>query len=374
VVTTDQNQKSDVFLYDVTKDTVSLVSRTPEGKSGNDASFSPSISADGRYVAFASVAKDLVPGMKQGSNTNASQIFLFDRETKQVTLVSAKSDGTPGNLSSVDPVISGNGKVIAYTSEAYNLAHFDQNLVADVLRYDISTGQTTLVSNRSDGTQSNGPSEEPSLSYDGRYVSYTSYGSNLVANDTNNAADVFLYDAQAGYPSTFPTLVSVQSNGSVFDAASRTSFISKDGFRVTFLTRFQDSGQNATGYQNVFLRDVQAGQTTRVSGTSSGGYPNGDSQMGVIAGAGGYIVFSSNSCDMGGAGAGSKHEGIYLYDVASGTIWQVSQAADGAAPDGDCTNPSISGDGSLIAFESTATNLAAEATTAVKRIFVAKKQ
>jgi Tol biopolymer transport system component len=164
------------------------VSVKSNGTEGNGNSGSPSISRTGRYVAFVSAASNLVAG-----DTNArDDVFVRDRSTGKTKRVSVKSDGKQGNGDSEDPSISADGRFVAFESGASNLVAGDTNDAFDVFVRDRVGRKTTRVSVKSNGKQANGTSFNPSISADGRYVAFWSGASNLVAGDTNDAQDVFV--------------------------------------------------------------------------------------------------------------------------------------------------------------------------------------
>ena len=169
----------------------------------------PSISADGRYVVFESAADNLVPG----DTNDHSDVFVHDRQTGETSRVSVASDGTEGNGQSDEPSISADGRYVAFASEASNLVPGDTNHNYDILLHDRQTGETVRVSVASDGTEGNGHSIEPSISSDGQYVAFTSWASNLVPGDTNDAWDVFVHDRETGET----VRVSLASEGSQTD-------------------------------------------------------------------------------------------------------------------------------------------------------------
>jgi Tol biopolymer transport system component len=169
-----------------------------DGTQGNGLSYYPSISADGRYVAFGSGASNLAPG----DTNNERDVFLHDRESGATTRVSVASDGAQGNSRSGAPAISADGRYVAFGSGASNLAPGDTNNAWDVFLHDRQSGATTRVSVASDGTQGNNDSVQfyPVISADGRYVSFESGASNLAPGDTNNAWDVFLHERSPESP------------------------------------------------------------------------------------------------------------------------------------------------------------------------------
>ena len=170
------------------------ISLSSEGLQGNETSGLPSISADGRYVAFASYASNLVAGDTNGS----FDIFLHDRQTGETKRVSVTSSGTQGNGSSMDPCLTADGRYILFRSDASNLVSGDTNDRTDVFLHDNQTGETKRVSVTSSGTQGNGNSSYYHLSRDGRFVAFSSTSSNLVTGDTNGKVDIFLHDTQFG--------------------------------------------------------------------------------------------------------------------------------------------------------------------------------
>jgi len=166
------------------------VSVDSSGIQGNDHSTNPALSSDGRYVAFRSDATNLVAGDTNGYY----DVFVHDRQTGITTRVSVGSSGIQGNDSSFPPAISADGRYVAFRSDATNLVAGDTNGDYDVFVHDRQTGITTRVSVDSSGTESNSYSDDPALSSDGRYVAFKSWATNLVAGDTNERSDIFIRD------------------------------------------------------------------------------------------------------------------------------------------------------------------------------------
>ena len=190
----DTNGYSDVFVRDRGTDTTELISVSTAGVQGNGRSEVPAISLDGRYVAFQSLATNLVAG-----DTNGRQdIFVRDRETGTTTLVSKNSSGGAGNYNSGTPAISADGRYVAFFSSATNLVSGDTNGYSDVFVHDRQTGTTSRVSVSTAGVQGNSNSLDAFISPDGRYVGFYSDASNLVANDTNGRLDIFVRDLVKG--------------------------------------------------------------------------------------------------------------------------------------------------------------------------------
>jgi Tol biopolymer transport system component len=212
----DTNGKRDVFVYDLLTRTTSRVSVDSEGRQANGPSFGPVISADGRFVAFESAATNLVPGDTNGF----SDIFVRDLTAGTTTRVSVDSAGRQANGKSFRPVISADGRHVAFESVATNLVPGDTNGLSDVFVRDLMTGKTTRVSVDSVGRQANGPSSSAAISADGRFVAFESDATNLVVGDTNGKRDVFVYDLLTRTTSRVSVdLAERQANGPSFNAA-----------------------------------------------------------------------------------------------------------------------------------------------------------
>ena len=203
LVSNDTNAKTDIFLYDRTTLNITRISVASDGTEANGNNFGASISADGRYIAYSSAANNLVAN----DNNNTSDIFVYDRDTKQTTRISIASNGTEGNASSFSPSISSDGRYITYISAASNLVANDTNFENDTFVYDRNTQQTTRVSIAGNGTQANSSSSSPSISADGRYIAFDSLANNLVSNDTNSNRDIFVYDRSSTFNIISPNLV-----------------------------------------------------------------------------------------------------------------------------------------------------------------------
>jgi len=184
----DTNGRYDIFLRDRQTDTTTRLSVSSAGTQGNDSSLAPSISADGRYVVFESDASNLVPGDTNGRY----DIFLRDRQTGTTTRLNVSSTGTQGNGVSGRPSISADGRYVAFNSDASNLVPGDTNGRNDIFLRDRQTGTTTRLSVSSTGVQGDGHSYDPFISADGRYVAFNSHATTLVPGDTNGKQDIFL--------------------------------------------------------------------------------------------------------------------------------------------------------------------------------------
>ena len=195
----DTNEAMDIFVRDRVTGTTSLVSVSSKGVQGNDYSFKPAVSADGRYVAFRSWADNLVADDTNGT----TDVFVRDRMTGKTTRVNVSSTGLQGNGNDEDDyfndfrshiAISADGRYVAFSTNASNLVTGDTNGIEDVFVRDRMTGKTTLVSVSSTGVQGVSSGYFPEINADGRYVVFESDADNLVPRDTNGDPDVFARD------------------------------------------------------------------------------------------------------------------------------------------------------------------------------------
>jgi Tol biopolymer transport system component len=184
----DRNGVPDVYVRVRSAGKTRRVSISSAGAQGNDRSRDAAVSANGRFVAFASQATNLVGGDSNG----VPDVFVRDRLLGKTRRVSISSVEAQGNAGSVAPAISADGRYVAFYSRATNLVGGDTNGSIDVFVRDRSAGTTRRVSVRFDGTQANGRSLYPQIAGSGRYVDFISNATNLVDGDTNGSLDVFL--------------------------------------------------------------------------------------------------------------------------------------------------------------------------------------
>lgn len=257
----DTNGVSDVFVWDRETGVTERVSVSTAGAESDSPSYGAAISGDGRYVAFTSCATNLIAGDTNG----VSDVFVHDRQTGGTTRVSVSSAGGEASGSSYSPSISADGRYVAFVSDATDLGAGDTNGVADIFVRDLQLGVTSRISVASDGGQANGLSRQPSISVDGRYVCFESDASTLVAGDTNGVCDIFLHDrntgttrrisvapsgAQADGPSREPRISSYGLRIAFVSEASNLVAGETNGSANVFLAAFvpvQQGGSGATG-------------------------------------------------------------------------------------------------------------------------------
>lgn len=320
----DRNGYSDIFLYDLHTDEIELISKGIGGYQTDEDNIWPNISADGRYVVYSSRASNLVvddtklPGQRY-------DLYVYDRVsgvTERVSKNNAREeiDGNPLAAS-----ISANGRFIAFSSNARNLVLGDTNLTSDVFVHDRVRDVTERVSVASDGTEGNGGSgisHGPSISDDGRFVAFDSQASNLVPHDTNTASDVFVHDRLLGTTER----VSVSSYGEQADPRR--------------------------------LPTQTSGSYLPLPGSMS---PDGR-----------YIVFASDAGNLGTVGANTPFS-LFLHDRHTGRTEAMSLSSEGVPGNGTTDDGVVNADGSLVVFESVATNLVADDTNTDSDIFTRER-
>jgi Tol biopolymer transport system component len=256
-----------LYVQDSVAGTMTLVDDSPQGKdSGLTGMAVPSVSADGRVVVFDAGDSDLVPN----DNNRFADVFLRDLAAGTTEIISARTPELPsvaGDASSElwPQALSGDGRFLVFSSGAANLVDGDTNGFIDVFVRDLVGGSNILVSTSLASDGADGPSADPAMSSDGRYVAFDSSADNLVTGDTNQAWDVFVRDLQTGTT----VLASVDADGT--GPGNRDSFLSgfsANGRYVLFqsLSNNLASGGSVRG-ENLFWRDLQAGKTYALTST-----------------------------------------------------------------------------------------------------------
>ncbi|MET0623308.1 MAG: hypothetical protein ABW250_10040, partial [Pyrinomonadaceae bacterium] len=280
--------------------------------------------------------------------------------TEFVELVSANAAGTgAGNNHSTLPQTSADGRFVVFTSDASDLVADDANGETDVFVRDLQTDTTRLVSVNAAGTGSgNGPSRLASLTPDGRFVIFQSEADDLVANDANGKADVFVRDLQLDTT----TLVSVNSAGTgSADADSQPGFFTPDGRYAVFTSAAGDLVAGVGGNQivNVFRRDLQTGATVCVSVNAAG--TNGGNAASTAEGVtpdGRFVLFRSLASDIVANDTNGTASDIFRRDLQTGTTALASVNSSGTGSGSAASdNGVMSDDGQVVAFESVATDL-----------------
>jgi len=378
--------------------TTTIVSVAADGGALNaPTSTNPSVSANGRYVVFTSAATNAMTGYVHDGGNVEGDVFLRDRVDGTTTLVSAKfgskTDG--GNLISRNPVISGDGKFVAFQSQARNLVEnfVDGGLAGDFDVYvrDLAKGTTSLVSVSKTSTPAapkggNDDSDRPSISYDGNIIAFSSNASDLFTGFVPGAAtrNVFVRDRAAGTTA----LVSADATNPLKGGDVDTKFflnemsVSADGKKVAFdsldTTLVKNFVKNNTASDtDVYQRDLATATTSLVSGKggSNASGANGDSSAPSSSMDGRLIAFQSKATDLFTGfvdkNAASAND-VFVRDMEAGTFTLVSHstAAATTGANNESLTPSISGDGRMVAFISTATDFGAGTASAFYDVYV----
>jgi len=387
--------------------TTTLASRASGlANSANGYNDNPAISSDGRYVAFASDATNLV-----ATDTNAARdIFLYDNQTTTVRLLSKSQQGVQGNAASNNPAISGDGRWVAFSSDATNLVIGDTNLYSDIFAVDTVTGMVTRISVSSAGAQSNGASFKPAISQDGRYVVFESTATNLIPGVVRSIAVVaggsgYLVPptvtisgggattaaiASANIDSTGKvTSITIASGGLGYTSAPTVAIAGGGGVGAVATASVTPAVGTAPGTSHIYLRNrdvvgngvfdtVGNTETTLVDLTPGGVPGNGASIQAAISVDGSRIAFSSkaNNLVAPATTAGRQHVYTRAVSYAGGSAvlgaTTLVSVRGGTAAEGnaDSQTPALSADGHWLAFASLASNLVANDTNGISDIFV----
>lgn len=332
-----------VYVRDTRAGTTASVSVRANG-TVDDLADTPAISADGRFIAFVSDDPQLVPG----GNANFYQVFLRDLTSNVTTRVSSKPNGNQGTDDSGLPSLSADGRYIAFESDSPGLVTADRNETTDVFVRDRVTGVMQRVSLLSTGAEADLGGEEPSISADGRMVAFTSFDS-LVPADTNAFTDVYVRDRVANTT----TLVSLRTSGTVPNGHSGTPAISGNGRYVTFVSAATDMDGIADTNEatDVFVRDLQTGTTSRASRSSDDSLAHGAASAASISAEGRYVSYQSTAADAV-TGDTNGESDAFVYDRSLNTTQRVSTDQNGAQLALGATRPVISADGQTVAFAS----------------------
>lgn len=356
LVVNDTNNVRDIFVHDTVTGETTRVSVDSAGNQADAASNVPSLSGDGRYVAFCSGATNLVDNDDNG----LIDVFVHDRDTGKTTRVSVASDGSQAVTRAsgcggaycwsglLD--ISADGRAICFRSHAYDLVVGDQNEYADIFVHDQTTGETTRVSIDSLGNEADDYSSECAISANGRYVAFASRADNLAPIDPESGGNVFVHDRESGQT----TLVNVDPMGVPGDGpASGAPSISATGRYVAF----QSSASNlvpddTNGYADIFIHDRDTGENVRVSVDSEGNEVEGvyyRTMAHTMSDDGRYVIFTSSYPFV--PNDENSNYSLFLHDSLTGVTSLATVAYDGSPiDDGWSLDSAISADGRYVAF------------------------
>ncbi len=315
-----------IYLWDAQTGMNVLVSSNLDNSGpANGFCDAPVVSFNGRYVAFVSSATNLVANTLNGD----WHVYLRDTQGHTTELIDADTNGVGAGVNpAMTPALSAGGSVVAFDSA--NLLPDNRHLNDNVFARDLTAGATGLISARHPALPSptsDGVSDLTpfSVSANGRFVAFYSDADDLVLNDTNGCGDVFVRDLIAGAN----ILVSVNTNGNATgDGLSTDPAISSNGQYVVFTSSADNLVAGGTNAQNVYVRDLQAGTTALVSVSTNGINPgNGDSFLPVISADGRYVLFHSKASNLATGSLGNGIENLFFRDLQAGTTYTLTSAA-----------------------------------------------
>lgn len=366
LVTNDSNGEGGVFLRDLQADATLRVSLGQNGAEGNGGSDSPSISADGRFVAIRSEATNLVDGDTNGRE----DIFVRDRELNTTERVNVSSSGVQAEFASERPSISADGRFVAFLSRATTLVPGDNSGRTHAYLHDRSTHTTQRVTVSSAGTIANDHCFSAIVSPDGRLVGFSTTAANLVADDTNGHSDVFVRDHVAGTT----VRVSVSPSGDQANDGSGMHGLSADGRYLVFTSGASNLVPGGVGSAGgVFVRDLILRTNELVSLTADGSHPNNGVFSPSISGNGRFVAFASTSSNMV-PGDPAVDTDLYVFDRDTDTIEWVTQnfVAPRTGFSQTSAHSALNADGRYLAFSSHLRNLVAADTNEARDVFVAE--
>lgn len=370
-VAKDTNGLRDVFVVDRTAGTIRRISDPPGPAQADGESHSPALSADGRWLAFVSRARNLVDGFAPAREA----IYVADLASGAITPITIGTGGGACGGSSASPNLSADGRFVVFESSANDLVPGDRDDLADVFLHDRDADadgvfdepgavRVQRISVAPDGSPADGPSSQPDVSADGRRISFLSLAKNLRAGaPLSGAAQAWVYDRDAGAL----LLASADEAGNPATSDASAARLSADGRFAAFATAAALLSDDANGAGDVYVRDLERGSSERASLTPSGGEDGAASGSPSLSGDGRFVAFATGSTRLFPAGGGAPR--ILVWDRLTDTNELASVSEAGQPADAAAVDPRIAADGRTVAFVSAATNLLPDA-NGVADVFV----
>jgi hypothetical protein len=360
LVPNDSNGRSDVFVRDQQTGAIELISTNSAGEQGNSLSYVPDISRDGRFASFESGASNLVPGASAFIH-----VYLRDRQTGITTLVGADSP-TIIAAGQSESALSGDGRYVVFAAGVRG-PNFE--LRNDCYVFDAETNVTQPLYTRSFGPDSTTfYCDSTSISEDGRFIAFRSDAPNIVSGDTNGREDIFLTDRLSGTTER----VNLRATG---EQSASTTFpgtsLSDDGRFVTFHAVARDFIPTDSGVfsVSVLVKDRATSGLARASIAVSGAAPNDSSLASSMSGDGRFVAFMSRATNLV-AGDSNNAADVFIRDLQAGVTARVSVAADGTQANGATYSGSLDKSGKFIALTSEATNMVSGDSNGAFEVFV----
>jgi Tol biopolymer transport system component len=298
-----------IYVRDRTLGTTLVASLSNAGAEGNNASWEPRITPDGRYVVFYTWAYNL--------SDYGSGVYLRDLVNNVTEYISLPYDGSVGTSGGAYPAITPNGRYVVFESTSTNIVPGDTNGASDIFLRDRELGTTTRLSVSSTGEQGDAGSFYPSISDDGRFVAFESLATNLVADDTNGVYDIFLHDRATGQTRR----VNVSTLGEQANGLSRAPCLSADGGVVAFYSEATNLVPgDVNGVDDVFLHHWGTGQTVLVSTSAAGVQANADCHLACVSTDASVVAFTSDATNLV-PGAGGAWNIFAVTDTPLAVRW-----------------------------------------------------
>jgi uncharacterized repeat protein (TIGR01451 family) len=367
----NQPNFADIFVRDLQSGITSKLTTGMTGGTANDKSFFPSVSHDGRYVAYLSYASNIVPGDTNGEDpwvVDGLDVFLFDRTNGSTIRVSLNYAGQQITGNS-EGIITPDGKLVIFASDGINVMpdSSPQGITHLYLR-DWQSGAIQRLTSTIDGQDPQGIIHQITSDYDGDYIAFSSTADNLVPNDQNNAKDIFLYNRQTG----ITTLVSKNAAGFSATGSSGRPQLTPDGEHLVFSSAAFDLVPGDTNnFEDIFLYEIATGNIRLISQTPSGTQANGDNKEPTICEGGRYIAWTSGANNFTPLDINTYND-VFFYDIVQDEIRLVSVDMNGYSPNGPAHRSWLSPDCRYIAFASESDNMIVGDTNEERDIYMGR--
>ncbi|MEE9320234.1 MAG: hypothetical protein V3U76_07315 [Granulosicoccus sp.] len=366
LVAGDTNRSIDIFVADLLDNSITRVSVNSNGVEGDANSTHPRISGDGKHIVFSSAASNLI----ENDLNDTLDIFLHQITTGKTILISSSSEGEQASVGSNYPAVSSNGEYVVFESQADNLVPDDENTAYDVFLKNVNTGTIRRLSLGGEGNEIasvdtvNQDSGRPVISANGLSVLFHSFSPYLVSDDNNTVADIFLFDMRSGVISRIS-----EADGQGGNGESLQPSISPNGRYVSFQSAASNLAVGLTnGELQIYRHDLLENETKLVS-VNGRGFTGDSASVAASVSDLGAVAFMSLAGNLTLDDSAGQFR-VYLSAADNRSIRRLDiPLFDGV--DGSSFSPSISADGNAVAFSSESGKLIAGGVSASSDIFIA---